>query len=315
MSILVTGANGWVGQSLCRQLKHRGFAVRAAVRSNASTLPAFDCTEVGAIDGETNWQTALLDINTVVHLAARVHVMKDDAADPLSEFRRVNVQGSLNLARQAAAASVQRLVFVSSVKVHGEFTDTGQAFAETDTPMPREPYGLSKWEAEQGLLHIAHETGLDIVIIRPPLVYGPGVKANFAALMHWVQRGRPLPFGAINNARSLVALDNLVDLMITCIDHPLAANQAFLVSDGLDLSTADLVRGMARAAGVTPRLWPIPIWLLQLLGVLMGKSDFMARLCGNLQVDIGKARQVLGWVPLVNVTEGLRKAVGGESEL
>jgi len=309
MSILVTGANGWVGQSLCRQLRHRGFTVRAAVRRGASALATFECIEVGAIDGETNWQTALAGIKTVVHLAARVHVMKDTAADPLGEFRRVNVQGSGNLAQQAAAAGVQRLVFVSSVKVHGELTQTGQAFAETDLPTPLDNYGLSKWEAEQGLQHIARETGLEVVIIRPPLVYGPGVKANFAALMHWVQRGRPLPFGAINNARSLVALDNLVDLIITCIDHPLAANQTFLVSDGHDLSTADLVRGIALAAGVSPHLWPIPVWCLQLLAALLGKSDSMARLCGNLQVDISKAREVLGWSPILSVTEGLRKAV------
>jgi nucleoside-diphosphate-sugar epimerase len=203
------------------------------------------------------------------------------------------------------------LVFISSVKVNGEHTEFGHAFSETDAPNPQDAYGLSKYEAEQGLRQMAAETGMELVIIRPPLVYGPGVKANFAALMRAVQRGWPLPLGAIHNQRSLVALDNLVDFIITCITHPQAANQTFLVSDGQDLSTTELVRGMARAAGVPARLLPVPAWLLQAGAGLLGKGDAVQRLCGNLQVDISKARQLLGWVPPVSVEDGLRWAMGG----
>jgi nucleoside-diphosphate-sugar epimerase len=231
-------------------------------------------------------------------------------ADPLMAFRAVNVEGTLNLARQAAAVGVQRFVFISSVKVNGESTEPGQAFTEADTPNPQDAYGLSKHEAEQGLRHIAAETGMEVVIIRPPLVYGPGVKANFAALMRAVQRGWPLPLGAVHNQRSLVALDNLVDFIVTCITHPQAANQTFLVSDGQDLSTTELVRGMARAAGVPARLLPVPVWALQAGATLLGKGDAVQRLCGNLQVDISKARSLLGWVPPISSDVGLRRATG-----
>jgi nucleoside-diphosphate-sugar epimerase len=236
--------------------------------------------------------------------------MRDIEVDPLIAFRSVNVEGTLNLARQAAAAGVKRFVFVSSVKVNGEITEPGRAFTEADAPDPQDAYGQSKHEAEQGLRQTAIDTGMEVVIIRPPLVYGPGVKANFAALMRAVQRGWPLPLGAVHNQRSLVALDNLVDFIITCITHPQAANQTFLVSDGQDLSTTELVRGMAQAAGVPARLLPVPVWALQAAGSLLGKGDAVQRLCGNLQVDISKARTLLGWVPLVSVVEGLRRAVG-----
>jgi len=258
-----------------------------------------------------DWGKVLFGITTVVHLAARVHVMHDTEADPLMAFRVVNVEGTLNLARQAAAAGVKRFVFISSVKVNGELTQSGRAFTEADSPDPQDAYGLSKHEAEQGLRQLAVDTGMEVVIIRPPLVYGPGVKANFAALMRAVQRGWPLPLGAVPNQRSLVALSNLVDFIVTCIAHPQAANQTFLVSDGQDLSTTELVRGMARAAGVPARLLPVPVWALQAGATLLGKGDAVQRLCGNLQVDISKARQLLGWVPPISIDEGLRRVVAG----
>jgi nucleoside-diphosphate-sugar epimerase len=239
------------------------------------------------------------------------------------------VESTFNLARQAAAAGVKRFVFLSSIKVNGEATPAPHPsplpkgarenekekekkkgkFTEDDLPAPLDPYGVSKMEAEQGLSQIAAETGMEVVIIRPPLVYGPGVKANFAALIRVVQLGWPLPLGTVHNQRSLVALDNLVDFIITCIIHPKAANQTFLVSDGQDLSTTELVRGMAQAAGVPARLLAVPVWALQAGASLLGKGDAVQRLCGNLQVDISKARSLLGWVPPVSVKEGLRRAM------
>jgi nucleoside-diphosphate-sugar epimerase len=221
----------------------------------------------------------------------------------------------LNLARQAAAAGVQRFVFVSSVKVNGEETLPGQAFTESDAPAPQDPYGQSKHEAEMALRQLAAATGMEVVIIRPTLVYGPGVKANFAALMRAVQRGWPLPLGTVHNQRSLVALDNLVDLIVTCLYHPAAANQTFLVSDGQDLSTADLVRCMARAAGVSARLLPVPVLALRLASGALGKGSVVQRLCSNLQVDISKASNLLGWVPPVCLDEGLRRTMAVQSGL
>ncbi|MEO8119105.1 MAG: SDR family oxidoreductase [Rhodoferax sp.] len=311
MRFLVTGANGFVGKSLCTELTRRGEDVRAAVRSGHFDRGNSDYAVVGAIDGGTDWSAGLGDQDVVVHLAARVHVMNDGATDPLAAFRQVNVQGTLNLARQAAAAGVKRFVFISSVKVNGECTFPGQTFAESDVPAPQDAYGLSKHEAEQGLRQLAADTGMELVIVRPPLVYGPGVKANFASLMRAVRRGWPLPFGAVHNRRSLVALDNLVDFLVTCVTHPQAANQTFLVSDGHDLSTPDLVRGLARAAGMTARLIPVPVWVLQAGAALVGQGESVQRLVGNLQVDISKARALLGWVPPVTVEEGLRRAFAG----
>ena len=311
MRFLVTGANGFVGEPLCAELFRRGHAVRAASRSAHAESDGFERATIGSIDGVTDWSAALRDLDVVIHLAARVHIMKDDAADPLAEFRKVNVAGTLNLARQAAAAGVKRLVFVSSVKVNGEYTLPGQAFTESDLPAPQDAYGVSKHEAELGLRQIAVESDIEVVIIRPPLVYGPGVKANFAALMGAVRRGWPLPLGAVHNQRSLVALDNLVDFIVTCLSHPHAANQTFLVSDGHDLSTTGLVRGLACAAGMPARLVPVPVWAIRAGAALLGKGDAVQRLCGNLQVDIAKARSLLGWVPPVSVDEGLRRAVAG----
>ena len=307
--ILVTGATGFVGSALVARLARDGIDTRACVRRENVTLPdGVHSVQAGDLTGDGDWRHVLKGASVVVHAAARVHVMNDTATDPLVEFRRVNVQGTLNLAQQAAATGVRRFVFVSSIKVNGEATALGSPFFADDVPAPLDPYGVSKMEAEQGLREIAAETGMEVVIIRPPLVYGPGVKANFAALMRAVQHGWPLPLGAVHNQRSLVALDNLVDLIVTCITHPQAANQTFLVSDGQDLSTTELVRGMAQAAGVHARLVPVPVWVLQTGAKLLGKGDAMQRLCGNLQVDISKARTLLDWVPPVSVAEGLRRA-------
>jgi nucleoside-diphosphate-sugar epimerase len=285
-----------------------GLQVVGSVR-RAAGLTGTTVVEVADLTAQTDWSLTLAGADAVVHLAARVHVMQETEIDPLTAFRAVNVDGTLNLARQAAAAGVKRFVFISSVKINGESTQLGRAFTEVDLPNPQDAYGQSKHEAEQGLRQIASDTGMEVVIIRPPLVYGPGVKANFAALMRAVQRGWPLPLGAVHNQRSLVALDNLVDFIVTCITHAQAANQTFLVSDGQDLSTTELVRGMAQAAGVPARLLPVPVWALQAGASLLGKGDAVQRLCGNLQVDISKARNLLGWVPPVSVEEGLRRAM------
>lgn len=314
MKVLVTGGSGFIGRALCIELMRRGCAVRATFRKNLIGVALADGVEsvvVGSINAATDWQAALIGCDTLVHLAARVHVMQDAAADPLQEFRQVNVQGTLQLARQAAAAGVRRFVFISSIKVNGEATQPGHPFTADDASAPLDAYGVSKMEAEQGLRELAAQTGMGFVIIRPPLVYGPGVKANFQAMMRWLARGMPLPLGAIHNLRSLVALDNLVDLIATCIDHPAAANQTFLVSDGEDLSTSQLLQRMGQALGKPARLIPVPPALLKLGAVLVGKPALAQRLCGSLQVDISKTRQLLGWNPPASVDEGLKKAAEG----
>lgn len=302
---LVTGARGFVGKALVQHLRKSNIWVRSAIR--LSTTLAQDEFAVGDIGPDTGWEAALDGCRSVVHLAARVHVMNDKATNPLAEFRRTNVDGTLHLARQSAAAGVRRFVYLSSIKVNGESTRPGQPFTAADAPAPQDAYGISKNEAEQGLLHIAAQTGLEVVIIRPPLVYGPGVGANFAAMLFWLKLGVPLPLGAIHNQRSLVAVDNLVDLIATCLIHPAAANQTFLVSDGHDVSSTELLCRMALALGKPAHLLPVPQRVLRLAGVLVGKSDTAQRLCDSLQVDISKTRSVLGWTPVVSLDEGLRR--------
>lgn len=307
--ILVTGATGFVGRSLCVTLAS-SHALRAVVRVPAKAeLPAGVEVVSRELVFDEDWTTVLAGIQMVVHCAARVHVMNDQSADPLAEFRRVNVAGTMQLARQAAQLGVKRFVFLSSVKVNGERTGRGRSFLADQTPAPEDPYGISKMEAEEELRSLARDTGMEVVIIRPPLVYGPGVKANFLVMMRWLMRGIPLPLGAVTaNRRSLVALGNLVDLIITCMDHPAAANQTFLVSDGESLSTAALLRRMGEALGRPARLIPIPVPLLQAGAALLGKRDMAQRLCGSLEVDISRTRELLGWTPPISIDEGLRQA-------
>lgn len=306
-NILLTGATGFVGNALLEQLlEQESLKVTIALRSaiGCDLCPAHIVADFA---DATDWSTALINQHLVIHAAARAHVMKDELADPLSEYRRVNVDGTLILARAAAAAGVRRFIFISSIKVNGEQTPLGQPFTAEATPSPEDAYGISKYEAEQGLRELAVETGMEVVIIRPPLVYGPGVKGNFASMVKLVARGFPLPLGAVNNQRSLVALDNLVDLIITCIDHPAAANQVFLAGDRQDLSTTELLRGVARAMGRPSRLIPVPASLLMLAATLLGKKVVAQRLLGSLQVDISKARDLLGWEPPITVEAGLRR--------
>lgn len=307
-TVLITGSSGFVGRRLVARLKDTNCRMRCAVRGSSQGKGV---VSVGDVGPETVWGEALIDINTVIHLAARVHMMKDDVSDPLEEFRHVNVEGTFKLARQAAACGVKRFIFLSTVKVNGEET-SGQPFSEQSPPHPQDSYAVSKFEAELGLQLIARETDMEVVIIRPPLVYGPAVKGNFQSMMRWINKGIPLPLGAIRNHRSLVGLDNLVDFIITCIDHPAAANQTFLVADGEDLSTTDLLRRVGQVMGKPARLIPVPMSALKFGARLLGKQTMAQRLCGNLQVDISRARKVLGWSPPVSVDEGLRRAVGLE---
>lgn len=304
MIMLVTGSNGFVGKSLCRTLRVGGSTVRAAVRKAAGA----DEINVGDLNGKTDWRIALQGCDVVFHLAARVHVMSDRDQDPLRAYRDVNVDGTLNLARQAVQAGVRRFVFVSSVKVNGESTTT-QPFRSSDVPMPCDPYGQSKMEAEQALQQLGRETGLEVVIVRPPLVYGPGVKANFLNLIKLVQKGVPLPFGSISNFRSMVALDNLVDLLIVCNKHPDAPGNIFMVSDGADMGIKELVTKIANA--MNKRLWlvPVPVGLMIGAAKLLGKQGVVDRLFGSLQVDIAHTQATLAWQPVVTSQAAIDKTV------
>lgn len=307
--VMVTGGTGFIGGGVLKRLIHEsGCIVVAAVRSPYVALPAgVSMFSMAGLGADTDWLPALDGVDVVVHCAARVHVMNENAGEPLLMYRQVNVEGTLALARQAAAAGVRRFVFLSSIKVNGESTAPGRPFTPDDAPAPTDPYGVSKMEAEDRLRALADATGMEMVIIRPVLVYGPGVKANFLSMMRWLNKGVPLPLGAIRNERSLVALDNLVDLIVTCIDHPAAANQTFLVSDGEDLSTSGLLRRMGAALGKPARLLPVPPWLINGAAILLGKQAFAQRLCGSLQVEISKTRSLLGWSPPVSVDDALRK--------
>lgn len=308
MNFLVTGANGFVGSALCEALSAQGYEVCGAVRSSSTSVEKCKRVIIGELDDKTGWSKALAGMDVVIHLAARVHVMSDNAADPLAEFRRVNTAGTENLARQAASAGVKRFVYVSSIKVNGEATDGGRKFSESDLPGPQDPYGISKWEAEQALHRVAKETGLEVVIVRPPLVYGAGVKGNFAQMLKVLAHGIPLPLASVHNRRSLVYLGNLVDALILCATHPAAAGQTYLVSDGEDISTPDLLRQLGEAMDHPARLFFCPQSWLKLAGRLAGRADQIERLIGSLQIDSGKIRRELGWTPPFSIHEGLRRA-------
>ena len=304
MNLLITGATGFVGRILCETLDRAGHDVVAAVRA-ARGLPGERA--VGDIGPDTDWRGALSGVQAIVHLAARVHVMQDNAADPLAQYRATNTEGALNLARQAARAGVKRFVFISSIKVNGEGRDA--PYRETDAAAPEDAYAISKWEAEQGLRRIAAETGLEVVILRPPLVYGPEVKANFLRLIRTVERGWPLPLGAIRNQRSLLYLRNFVDAIRLCVEHPAAAGQIFLLDDGEPVSTPELIRALARAMGRPARLPAVPVGVLELAGALLGKRAAMARLTGSLFVDASAIRLRLGWTPPYTMQQGLAATV------
>lgn len=308
MEVLLTGGSGFVGSRVAKRLLDDGHRVTAAVRDSEAKLDTrLECWRFEELTSDQHWGAVLEGKNLIIHCAARVHVMNDPAANPLNEFRKVNVDGTFALARQAAEAGVRRFIFISSIKVNGEGTSLGLSYRADDVPAPQDFYGISKFEAEQGLMKVAADTGMEVVIVRPPLVYGPGVKGNFASMVMLLGKGLPLPLGSIHNKRSLIGIDNLVDLIIRCIDHPAAANQVFLAGDGEDLSTTELLRGVANAMGKPARLIPVPAGLLQLGATLLGKKAMAQRLLGSLQVDISKTCEVLDWKPPYTVEEGLRR--------
>lgn len=303
--IILTGTSGFVGSRLFFQLKrHTAYQVLGLCRRLPQGETGSGWMEVGDLE-QADLSALLAGQHVLIHAAARAHIMRDEVADPLTQYRRVNVEGTFNLARQAATAGVRRFVFISSIGVNGNINS--RSFTADDEPKPAEAYAQSKWEAEQGLMRLAAETGMEVVIIRPPLVYGAGAPGNFGSLIRWIEKGVPLPLGAIQNKRSLVGIDNLVDLVIRCIDHPAAANQVLLVGDGEDLSTTELLRGVGKAMGRPARLIPVPAGLLHFGATLLGKKAMAQRLLGSLQVDISKTCELLDWKPPYTVEEGLRR--------
>ena len=307
-NILLTGASGFVGAALLAALLEQGAKVRCSFRT-ATVIDGAQSVLVPSIDDQTVWGSHLKGMDTVIHCAGRAHIMNDLFADPLPEFRRVNVGGTIRLAMQAQASGVRRFIYLSSVKVNGEQTARGQPFSETDRPMPQNPYAVSKYEAELALFELARQTGLEVVVIRPVLVYGCGVKANFFTMLRMVRLGMPLPFGSIDNQRSFISLDNLNSLIIRCIEHPKAANELFLASDGHDVSTTELLRSCGDAMGVSVYLLPVPQSWCTLSAALLGQGEAIQRLCGSLQVDISKARRLLDWEPPLSLQSGLLKTV------
>jgi nucleoside-diphosphate-sugar epimerase len=309
--VAVTGATGFVGRHLAMRLLAEDYRARGLVR-RAGRFPGLplDVMPVGAVDGSTDWSESLAGVDVVVHLAARTHAVRERNGGDIADYRPTNVDGTRRLAEAAAESGVRRLVFVSSIKVNGERTST-RPFRAGDRPAPEDAYGWSKWEAEQVVAEVASKTGLETVVVRPPLVYGPGAKGNFARLCKAVRRGFVLPLGAVKNRRSLVAVDNLVDLLVRCITHPAAPGQTFLVSDGEDLSTPELIRRIARAMGKRAPMLPVPVILLRTAGWLTGTGAEVGRLLGSLQVDMEHTRQALNWEPPVTVDQGVEEAVAG----
>ena len=311
MRVLVIGANGMLGRALVARLATNArYVVRAAVRRVTDMLPAdVDVVEIGNMTKHPDWSRTLKGVDVIIHVAARAHVMRDAAINPLLEYRLTNTVATIDLAQRAAEAGVQRFLFVSSIKVNGEETKLGVPFTSAALAMPQDAYAISKMEAEQGLQKIAERAGMTYVIVRPPLVYGPGVKANFEKMMEWVDRGFPVPLANTRNKRSFVALENLVDLLVRCIEHPAAANQTLLVSDGEDLSTSELLYRLGNAMGRPARMFPFPEYLLRVSAMILGRSDMAQRLCGSLQVDISETCRKLDWRPPVTVDEGLKRTV------
>jgi nucleoside-diphosphate-sugar epimerase len=309
--VLVTGADGFVGKVVCRRLIESGYTPRAGLW-NVKLWPALQAAMPGlsefAILGDLgtnpNLHPALANVSAVVHLAARVHVMHNNAAHPLGEYRRINVDGTKAVALAAVEQGIRRMIFVSTAKVNGESTYSN-GFSEDDPPNPQDPYAVSKWEAEEALRSVAATTGLEVVIIRPPLVYGPGVRANFLALMKLVHRGIPLPLPDTNNTRSLLGVENLADFLLHCVGHPGSGNETFMVSDGEDISTRELVARLARALGRTARFLPVPAAAVRLAGKLVGRETAVCRLLGSLAISSDKARQRLGWKPPLTLDSGL----------
>ncbi len=305
--VLVTGASGFIGRALCSHLINGEMTVRGTLLPEESpeilTGLGVEPVRIEPVGQDTDWRLAVSGVETVVHLAARVHIMEDRSADPLAEFRRVNSDGTARLAAEAAKAGVKRFVFVSSIKVNGE--ESPLPYTVASLPEPLDPYGISKWEAEQAIRRIETETGLEVVVVRPTLVYGPGVKANFLNLLRLVSRGVPLPFGSITNRRSLIYVANLADAIAICAQHPRAAGRTFLVSDGEDVSTPELVRRTAAALGVPGRLFPFPVCAMSVLGRILGKSRAVKRLTGSLAVDSSEIKNELGWQPPFSMEEGL----------
>ena len=304
--VLVTGATGFVGKALCKKLLADGWPVVGTFRTGCSEnkLPVgIEKIKITSIGPSTNWQEALNGIDTVIHLAARVHALGDTAADAITEFRRVNVAGTKHLAQTAASMGVRRFIYMSSVKVNGEGNSV--TYTEKDRPMPADPYAISKYEAEQILQEIIKKTGLNVVVLRPPLVYGPHVKANFLQLLKVVDMGIPLPFANVRNQRSLIFLENLLDAIVTCIHHPKAARKTYLLSDGIDTSTPELIQKTASALGRPVRLFPFSLNLLRLLAKISGRSEAVNRLLNSLAIDSSRISTELDWTPRFTMAEGL----------
>ena len=313
--LLVTGANGFVGRALCNAAQQEGYLVKAVSRRPHAFAEGVVNVVIPDYNQEADWVEVFKNVDVVVHLAARVHEMRESLNDDLSAYRSVNVDGTLRMAQYAASAGVHRFIFLSSIKVNGESTEDSRPFAFDDAPAPEDPYGVSKLEAEQALQALSQKTGMEVTIIRPPLVYGPGVGANFAAMMRWLSYRLPLPLGAIPNLRSMVALENLLDLILVCANHPAAKGQVFLVSDGQDISVTNLLQKIAAIMGNSCVLIPVPPPLLRWVATIMGRKNVAKRLCDSLQVDIGKTCKTLDWSPPISMDEGLRKTVNWYLEL
>ena len=308
--ILLTGSTGFIGKSMCKKFEEKSISFIAPVRSIAGkSTESAKLLKIDSITSETDWSVALKNVNTVIHLAAYVHTMSSSTTSLLSEYRKVNTAGTLNLAKQAAQSGVVRFIFLSTIKVNGEYSLENKPFIADDVNIPTDPYALSKYEAEHGLRELAAKTGMEVVIIRPPLVYGPGVKGNFQSMIKLLSKGYPLPFGSVRNMRSLVAVDNLTDLIIRCVDHPAAANRIFLASDGEDISTTELLIEISKALEKPNRLIPIPQSILEIALRIFGKKEIAIRLFGNLQVDITETTQVLDWKPVVGFEKAVKNTV------